>query len=119
MNYIFQFTRILGVSFLGEILNRLLPLPVPASVYGLLIMFLLLLTGRIKLEQVENAADFLLSIMPLFFIESTVSVMNYYPLIQGKILFLFLGSFLSFAAVIVVVGMTAQKMIRWKEKRRK
>lgn len=117
MKYIFQFMWIFGISLVGEVLNELLPLPVPASVYGLVIMFVLLLTGIVKLEQVENAADFLMSVMPLFFIESTVGVMNYYGLIKGKIGVLFLAAFLSFAAVVMVVGLTAQGIIRLKAKR--
>ncbi|MBQ9990169.1 MAG: CidA/LrgA family protein [Lachnospiraceae bacterium] len=119
MKYIFQFVWIFGVSLAGEVLNALLPMPVPASVYGLVIMFILLLTGIVKLEQVENAADFLMAVMPLFFIDSTVGVMNYYGLIKGKIPILFLAAFLSFAAVVVVVGVTAQGIIRGKRKRGK
>ena len=67
MNYIFQLSIILGVSFAGELLNTLLPLPFPASVYGLVIMFLLLCTKIVKLEQVEKVSEYLMAIMPLFF----------------------------------------------------
>ena len=119
MNYIFQLAIIFGVSFAGELLNAILPLPVPASVYGLVIMFLLLCTKIVKLEQVENVAEFMMSIMPLFFIEPTVGIMNSYGLVKGKILPLFIACFLSFVVVMVVTGLISQAIIRFQQKTEK
>lgn len=118
MNYIFQLAIIFGISFLGELLNALVPLPVPASVYGLAILFLLLCTKIIKLEQVETVADFLMAIMPLFFIEPTVGIMNSYGLVKGNILALFAACFLSFIAVLAVTGLVSQCMIRYGKKKK-
>lgn len=118
MNYIFQLAIIFGISFLGELLNALLPLPVPASVYGLVILFVLLCTKIVKLEHVETVSEYLMAIMPLFFIEPTVGIMNSYGLVKGNILSLFIACFLSFAAVIAVTGMVSQAIIRFKEKKR-
>lgn len=118
MNYIFQLAIIFGISFIGELLNALLPLPVPASVYGLVILFLLLCTKIIKLEQVETVSEYLMAIMPLFFIEPTVGIMNSYGLVKGNILGLFIACFLSFVAVIGVTGVVSQTMIRFGRKRK-
>ena len=117
MNYIFQLAIIFGISFIGEVLNAVLPLPVPASVYGLVILFLLLCTKIVKLEQVETVSEYLMAIMPLFFIEPTVGIMNSYGLVKGNILALFIACFLSFVVVIAVTGLVSQAMIRWKHKR--
>ena len=68
MEYFTQFVRILGVTLAGEILHLVLPLPIPASVYGLALMLAALLTGVLKLEQVEGAAGFLVQVMPVTFI---------------------------------------------------
>ena len=68
MKYVQQFSIILLISVIGEILKTFLPLPVPASVYGLVIMLLALLTGILKLDQVKGAADFLVEIMPVMFV---------------------------------------------------
>lgn len=119
MNYVFQLAIIFGISFVGELLNAVLPLPVPASVYGLVIMFLLLWTKIVKLEQVETVAEYLMAIMPLFFIEPTVGIMNSYGLVKGKILPLFIACFLSFTMVIVVTGSVSQAIIRFKRKEKK
>lgn len=117
MNYIFQLAIIFGISFIGELLNALLPLPVPASVYGLVILFLLLCTKIVKLEQVETVSEYLMAIMPLFFIEPTVGIINSYGLVKGNILALFIACFLSFVAVIAVTGLISQTIIRRKHKK--
>lgn len=76
MNYIFQFCRILAVCLLGETLALILPLPVPASVYGLLLMLLALKFGVLRLDQVKDAAGFLIGILPLLFIPAAAGVME-------------------------------------------
>ena len=116
MKYIFQLSIIFGISFIGELLNALLPLPVPASVYGLVILFLLLCTKIVKLEQVETVSEYLMAIMPIFFIEPTVGIMRSYGLVKGYILPLFIACFLSFGAVIVTTGLVSQLIIRMQKK---
>ena len=54
MKLLKQFLIILFVSFLGEILNYLIPLPIPASIYGILIMFLALELHIIPLSCMEH-----------------------------------------------------------------
>lgn len=115
MKYIFQLSIIMGVSFVGEILNAMLPLQIPASVYGLIILFLLLCAKIVKLNQVEDVADFMISIMPIFFIEPTVGIMNSYGLVKGRIFPLFLAAFLSFAGVVAVTGFVSQLMMKRKK----
>ena len=117
MKYMFQLAIIFGISFIGELLNALLPLPVPASVYGLAILFLLLCTKIVKLEHVETVSEYLMAIMPLFFIEPTVGIINSYGLVKGNILPLFVACFLSFIAVVAVTGLVSQGMIRYKRKK--
>ena len=56
MKYFRQFFLILAISFAGEILHMVLPLPVPASIYGLVLMLLALVTGIVKIEQVKDTA---------------------------------------------------------------
>lgn len=76
MKYVFQLCIILLVSLTGELLHALLPLPVPASIYGLLLMLLCLVTKVIKLKHVEGAGNFLLQIMPLLFVPAAVGLLG-------------------------------------------
>lgn len=117
MKYIFQLMIILAVSFAGEVLHAVVPLPVPASVYGLIILLMLLITKIVKLSQVETTANFMISIMPLFFIEPSVALMTSFGIVKGSVIPLCIASFLSFASVIIVTGLTSQLVIRIKRKR--
>ena len=72
MKFLKQFLWILLISFLGEALRALIPLPIPASVYGLVLMLAALITGVLKVEQVRGAAEFLIEIMPVMFIPAAV-----------------------------------------------
>jgi len=74
MKYLKQLAIILAVSCAGEVLNALIPLPVPAGIYGMVLMLVLLLTGALKLPAVEESADFLVAIMPVMFIPAAAGL---------------------------------------------
>ena len=112
MEYVFQFLIIAAVSFSGELLSLLLPLPVPASVYGLVLMLLLLCTGVIRLQQVEKTADFLISIMPLLFMGPNVSLLSVIGGISGSLPGIFVVCLVSTVVVLGVTGRTAQAVLR-------
>ena len=68
MKYLRQFMIILLFSFLGELLKYVLPFPVPASIYGLVLLFIALETRILPLAAVKDAGKFMIEIMPLMFI---------------------------------------------------
>ena len=86
MKYLSQFLIILGFTFAGEALQRMIPLPMPASVYGLLLLFGALCLGLIKLEQVKVTGHFLASILPVLFVAPTVGIIEYWGLIRSNLL---------------------------------
>ena len=75
MKFIKQFGIILAISFIGEIMNYLIPLPVPASIYGLVLMLLCLHFGIVHIDSVKDSGKFLIEIMPLMF-NPTAAGMN-------------------------------------------
>lgn len=116
MKYVVQLGIISGVSFAAEVLHELLWLPVPASVYGLLLLLLLLLTGVVKEEQIRESADFLISVMPLFFVPASVGLLNSVGLMRGSIGKLFVMCLISTVAVMAVTGGVAQFFVRIRKK---
>ena len=116
MKYLKQLTVILIVSLVSEALGYFIPLPVPASVYGLVIMFVLLWTKVVKLDQVEDVADFFLQVMPFFFVAPTVGLITSFDAIRGNVLWLVLMCFISTVVTIAVTGLVAQVIIRLKKK---
>ncbi len=118
MKYVWQLVIILGVSFLGELLNTLLPLPVPASIYGLLIMFILLLTKVIKVEHVRETSDFFLVTMPMFFVVAGVGVIDYWGVIKPRLVPAIIIMLVVTIVIMVATGKITQALIKAKEKRR-
>jgi len=118
MNYVFQLLIILGVSFAGELLNALIPLPVPASIYGMIIMFIGLATGLIPLEKVCPTGRFLVDVMPVMFIPAAVGLMDSWSALQGMLLPLIIIIPVSMLVVMAVSGHVTQLLIRRGERRR-
>ncbi len=117
MKYFKQFGIIAGVSFVGELLYALLPFPIPASVYGLVLMAVLLMTRVVKLEMIEETADFLISMMGIFFVPSSVGLMNSFGIMKGSVMQLLVMCVVSTVVVMVVTGTVAQFVIRLKQKK--
>ena len=109
MKYLRQFCIILLVSALGEGLHILLPLPVPASVYGLVLMLGALASGILKLEE---AADFLVEIMPVMFVPAGVGLLEAWGDLQPIWLPVVLITILTTVIVMVVTGRSTQFVIR-------
>lgn len=116
MKYIKQFAIIVLMTFLGECLNFLIPLPVPASIYGMILLFLCLQTGIVKLSQIEETADLLLGVMPIFFISPTVSLMSSIGVIKDSLLGVFIVCIVSTVIVMAVTGLVSQAVIRHEKK---
>lgn len=76
MKYLRQFLIILGISFLGELCHRFIPVPIPASIYGMTILFVLLWTGILKLDQVKETGHFLVNIMAVLFVCPAVGLLD-------------------------------------------
>ena len=111
MQFIKQFLIILLMSVLGGFLNWLIPLPIPATVWGMLLMFAALACGLIKLEQVEHTADFFLSVMPMLFIPYAVGLMDSYKLLAEHALPILVITLVSFFLCFAVTGKTANFFI--------
>ena len=112
MKYLKQMLIILTVSFAGEVLKKLLPLPVPASIYGMLILFLLLCTGVLKLEAVKETGHFLIEIMPVMFIPAGVGLMSSWGVLKPMLVQVSVITVVSLVLVMVLGGRVTQLVIR-------
>ncbi len=107
MQYIYQLLVILGASFAGEVLNGLLPLPIPASVYGL-----------VKLEKVEKAGSFLIATMSIYFISPSVSLMTVIARYMDSLPAVIATCLVSTVLVMVVTGKVAGLLMRSQEEKK-
>ena len=112
MKYLKQMAVLGTITLVSELLNLFLPLPVPASIYGLIILFILLCTGILKLDMIENLADFMLSLMPLLFVAPTVGLMTRWDILRDNLIGLLITCIVSAVIVMAVTGWIAQLIIR-------
>lgn len=116
MKLLRQFLIILLLSLVGEGLHALLPLPVPASVYGLVLMLLCLCTGALRLDQVERASDFLIEIMPVMFVPAAVGLTESWEQLRPVLVPVLVIMVLTTVLVMVVTGHVTQFVMKWREK---
>ena len=115
MKYVYQATLIFGISFVAELIKTILPFSIPTSVYGIVILFTLLMTGIVKEEQIKETADFFLEIMPVLFIESSVGLMESLDLVKGHMLQILAVCFISTMVANIITGHMAQFVIRMRK----
>ena len=116
MKYIRQIAIIMLIAFIGEVLNHLIPLPTPASIYGIVIMLLLLTTGLLKVESVKETSAFLIEIMTITFIPATAGLMDSFHLLSGSLTAYVVILVVSTYAVMIVSGRVSQAVIRREKK---
>ena len=117
LKYVKQFLIILLISFMGEGLNFLIPAPVPASIYAMVILFVCLCTKVIKLEAVKDAVMFLIVIMPLMFIPAGVGLMKSWGVLKPLIIPVVVITVISLITVMAVSGRVSQRIIKAQEKK--
>ena len=108
MKYLKQVALILLFSFLGEVCRQLIPLPVPASIYGMVLMFAALSLKIVKLEQVKDAGGFMTSILPVLFVAPLVSLLDCWPLLRENLLPLAVIAVVSTIATFAVAGLVTK-----------
>lgn len=117
MKYIKQLAVILTISFIAELMEYLIPIPVAASIYGLVLMLAGLVTKLIPLNRVENAADFLTEIMPILFVPPTVGIMASAEALKEILIPLCVICVVSTILIMVVTGRVSQSIIRRRNKK--
>lgn len=117
MKYLRQFFIILAVSFLGELLRYLLPLPIPASIYGMLLLFVFLLTGIIKLDAVRETGQFFVQIMPVMFIPAGVGLLTSWSKLKPILIPISVITVVTIVTVMVATGQVSDWSIRRQKKK--
>ena len=115
MKLLRQLFIILFISFLGEAAHRLFRIPVPGNVIGMLLLFILLCTGLIKLDMIEEMTNFLINHLAFFFVPAGVGLLAYIGVLKSSWAAIFGISLVTTAIVMVVTGHTVQILKRRSE----
>ena len=113
MKYLKQAFVIMVFSLLGQALQALIPLSIPAAIYGFVLLFIALSTGLLKEEHIDETANFLIQIMPVLFVAPAVNLLAYFDLIAqhlvGILTIIVVSTFLVFAVAGLVARMLQKK----------
>ena len=104
-----QFTVIIALSFIGEVLHALIPFPIPASIYGILLLFLLLERKILQVDDVKEVSDFLIFIMPLLFIPAAVGLVDAWNELRAS-----LAAYVTIIIAVTLIVMVATgRITQW------
>ncbi len=110
--YLRQCALLFGFTLMGEALNRLLPLPVPAAVYGLILLFLALCLKIVKVEHIDKVSHFFLTVMPVLFVSPAVNLLESWGILAPHVLSIALLVVSSTVLVFVIAGLVTQALCR-------
>ena len=116
MKLVFEFARIAAFCFAGEVCHLVLPLPIPASVYGLVLLLLALNFRLIKLEDVKEVGTYLTGIFPLLFVPAAAGVMELWAEMGEMLLPILIAIIPVTVLVMVSAGKTTQALSGRKNK---
>lgn len=118
MKYIFQFCVLMIFVLLGEVCEHFIPLPIAGSIYGLVLLFLALVFGVVKLHWVEDVANWFHNTMSLFFVAPAVAVIDIWGDIADIWWILVLLMVAAYLVTMITTGITADALIHDSDKKR-
>ena len=116
MKYVKQVLIILAFTGLGEVLAAIIPFPIPAAIYGIVLLLIFLGTGILKTEHLKETSGFLISIMPVLYVPACVRILEYWGIISSGLVAILTITVISTFLVFAVSGLVAQKLLKGKEK---
>lgn len=117
MKFISQFIIIIAFTFIGELLHFFIPLPIPASIYGIVLLFICLMMKWIKVAEIRETSTFLIAIMPVMFIPAAVGLIDSWAAIRSHILQYAIVTIVSTFAVMGSAGRVTQRLVRSNKKK--
>lgn len=104
-----------GITFISEVIAKLLPINIPPSIIGIVILFTLLELKVLKTEDVEMTGDYLIKIMPILFVPVGVGLIKYLDVLKIVAVPMVFVITLSTAIVMTAVGVVTQKLVEKKK----
>ena len=112
MKFLIQFMIIIAFSFLGELLHYILPLPIPASIYGIVLLFVALELKWGTVKDIRETSSFLIAVMPVMFIPAAVGLIDSWKSIGNSWLEYIIVTVLTTFVVMGVSGWITQFVIQ-------
>lgn len=94
--------------FIGQVIVNWTGLFIPSSIIGLLLLWICLMSGIIKVEYIKGGASFMILYLTLFYIPATVGLIEYPELLRLEGILLMVAIFISSAVTLVITGKASQ-----------
>ncbi|MHB8063359.1 MAG: CidA/LrgA family protein [Ruminiclostridium sp.] len=108
MKLLRQLLIILIICFIGEVLSKVVHIPLPGSIIGMILLFICLFLRLIKLERIEEISKFLLDHLAFFFIPAGVGLLAYVRILKENLLPILVICFITTFLVMIITGWTVQ-----------
>lgn len=112
MKIVKQFALILFILYLGYVIEYLFNIPVPANVIAMMLLFLALLTGAIKLKDIEEASNFIIRYLAVFYVVPSVGIMLYLDLLKKEFITIIIPVFISIILGFFVAGKVTELFMK-------
>ena len=112
MKYVIQFLIIAAFAFVGELLHWFIPLPIPASIYGIVLLFIALELKWVKVSDIREVSSFLIAVMPIMLIPAAAGLMESWGAVKSSVWEYALITIVSTFVVMGVSGAVTQFVIR-------
>ncbi len=114
MKLLRQFGFILGLTLFGELIKKVFKLPLPGSVIGMIVLFLLLYLKVVKVENLKEISSFLLDHLSFFFVPAGVGLMAYMGILRDNWFEIGIISLITTVIVLLITGYSIQLLRkRW------
>lgn len=113
MQFLNGITLLLVYQLVGEVTVRLLGVPIPGPVLGMVMLFITLWIRGSTPESVETASTGLLSHLSLLFVPAGVGMMAHFSRIADEWLPITLALLLSTVITMVATALVMQLTTRW------
>lgn len=117
MKYVIQFLIIAAFAFIGELLHWFIPLPIPASIYGIVLLFIALELKWVKVSDIREVSSFLIAVMPIMFIPAAAGLMESWGAVKSSVWEYALITIVSTFVVMGFSGAVTQFVI-WRGKKK-
>lgn len=106
-----QALTLAAILLISKIIESFIPIPMPASVIGLVLLFIALCTGIVKLGQVETVGTALTNNIGFLFVPAGVSVINSLPILSQSPILIILLIIISTILLLVSTGFASQLLV--------
>lgn len=113
-----EFIILFIINYIGIIISKVFKLPIPGTIIGMVLFFILLYTKILKVEKVENAVAVLILNMTILFMPPAVKILDNIHFLDGQFIKVIILIILTTLITMGTTGKIVQFMIELTEKRK-